>query len=391
MDYSKVINPTLMSIPPSGIRKYFDLLTDKTISLGVGEPDFPTPERIRQYALERLSEGRIPYSSNSGMPELRELIGKYMLDRFSLSYTPSQILITVGASQAIDLTLRSIITPGDEIIIPDPGYVAYAPGVLFCGGVPVYVSVSASNKFKLTKEALSAVITEKTKALLLPYPTNPTGGIMEKEDLEAIADILIENDITVVSDEIYAELTYNGKRHVSIASLPGMYERTVVINGFSKAFSMTGWRLGYICAPEPIIQAVTKLHQLTMLSAPTPAQYAAIGALEQGLADGYKDMRIMVDEYARRRRYLVDAFNELGLVCNEPEGAFYVFPSITSTGLTSEEFSDKLLEEADVCVVPGTAFGDSGEGFIRCCYATSMENLVEAVRRIKLFLENLKK
>lgn len=391
MDYSKIINPALMAVPPSGIRKYFDLLTDKTISLGVGEPDFPTPERIRKYALERLSEGRIPYSSNSGMPELRELVSKYMQDRFSLNYDPSQILITVGASQAIDLTLRSLIAPGDEVIVPNPGYVAYAPGVLLCGGVPVSVNISSANKFKLTKEALKAVITPKTKALLLPYPTNPTGGIMEKADLEDIAEVLIENNIMVVSDEIYAELTYNGKRHISVASIPGMYERTVVINGFSKAFSMTGWRLGYVCAPLPIVQAITKLHQLTMLSAPTPAQYAAIGALKQGLEDGYKDMHLMLDEYARRRRYLVDAFNELGLTCNEPEGAFYVFPSIQSTGLTSEEFSDRLLEEADVCVVPGTAFGDSGEGFIRCCYATSMENLVEAVRRIKVFLENLKK
>ncbi len=391
MDYSKVINQTVLDVPPSGIRKYFDMLTDTTISLGVGEPDFPTPERIRKYALERLSVGRIPYSSNSGMPELRKLIGEYMLDRFSLKYDMTQILATVGASQAIDLTLRTLITPGDEVIVPDPGYVAYTPGVLFCGGVPVSVKLTAENKFKMTKEALSAVITPKTKAIILPYPTNPTGGIMEKEDLEAIAEVLIENDVMVISDEIYAELTYNGKHHVSMASIPGMYERTVVLNGFSKAFSMTGWRIGFVCAPEPIIKAITKVHQFTMLSAPTPAQYAAIGALEQGLADGYKDMNEMLDEYARRRRYLVDSFNELGLTCNEPEGAFYVFPSIESTGLSCEDFAERLLKEADVCVVPGTAFGESGAGFVRCCYATSMENLIEAVRRIKVFLDNLKK
>lgn len=391
MDYSKIINPVVLDVPPSGIRKYFDMLTDKTISLGVGEPDFPTPERIRQYALKRLSTGRVPYSSNSGMPELRELISKYMLDRFSLEYDISEILVTVGASQAIDIALRTLIAAGDEVIIPDPGYVAYTPNVLFCGGVPVYLKVEAKDKFKITKEALSKVITPKTKAIIFPYPTNPTGGIMEKEDLEAIAPLLIENNVMVISDEIYAELTYNGKHHVSMASIPGMYERTVILNGFSKAFSMTGWRIGFICAPQPIIAAITKVHQITMLSAPTPAQYAAIGALAQGLEDGYKDMKAMVDEYARRRRYLVDAFNELGLTCNEPEGAFYVFPSIESTGLTCEDFAERLLMEADVCVVPGSAFGESGNGFIRCCYATSMENLVEAIRRIKVFLENLKK
>lgn len=389
MDYSKVIGKRVQDVPPSGIRKYFDLLTDTTISLGVGEPDFPTPERIRKAALERLSVGRIPYSSNSGMPELRELIARYMKERFDISYTTSEILVTVGASQAIDLALRAIIEPGDEVIVPGPTYVAYNPGVIFAGGTPVPVVTTQDTRFKLTPEALKAVITPKTKAIILPFPNNPTGGIMEKYDLEKISDVIRDTDIMVIADEIYAELTYNGKHHVSIASLPGMWERTVVLNGFSKSFSMTGWRVGFVCAPLEIVAAVTKIHQLTMLSAPTPGQYAAIAALEQGFEDDWTDMRAMLDEYARRRRYLVDAFNELGLTCNEPEGAFYAFPSIQSTGLSSEEFCDKLLAYADVCAVPGTAFGESGEGFIRCCYATSMESLVEAIRRIKSFLDTL--
>ncbi len=391
MDYTKIIKQEVQDVPPSGIRKYFDILTDKTISLGVGEPDFPTPERIRSEALKLLSAGRIPYSSNSGIPELRELISRYLKERFDLEYNSKEILVTVGASQAIDLALRAIVSPGDEVIVPEPTYVAYNPGVIFAAGTPVRVLTSQDTRFKLTPERLKAAITPKTKALILPFPNNPTGGIMEREDLEKIADILRGTDIMVLADEIYAELTYNGKHHVSIASLPGMRERTIVLNGFSKAFSMTGWRVGFIAAPQPIVAACTKIHQLTMLSAPTPGQVAAIVALEQGLADGFVDMYAMLDEYARRRRYLVDAFNELGLTCNEPEGAFYVFPCIKSSGLASEEFCDRLLAEQDVCMVPGTAFGESGEGYVRCCYATSMESLIEAVRRTKLFLESLKK
>ncbi len=392
MDYTKLIVKAVQDVPPSGIRKYFDILTDKTISLGVGEPDFPTPEAIRREALERLSHGRIPYSSNSGMPELRELISKYLDDRYGVHYEANgEILITVGASQAIDLAIRALISTGDEVIIPEPTYVAYNPGVIFAGGVPVNVITTADNKFKLTAEALKAAITPKTKALLLPFPNNPTGGIMEKEDLEAIAEVLRGTDILVLADEIYSELTYGGKQHVSICSLPGMRERTVVLNGFSKAFSMTGWRLGYAAAPKPIIAAMTKINQLTMLSAPTPAQYAGIAALRQGFETDWRDMRAMVNEYDRRRRVIIDGFNELGMTCNEPEGAFYVFPSIAVSGLKSEEFCDRLLAEQDVCMVPGTAFGPSGEGYVRCCYATDIEDIKEALRRTKIFLESLKK
>lgn len=389
MDYSKIICNTVQRVPPSGIRKYFDLLTDKTISLGVGEPDFPTPERIRSAALEKLSKGRIPYSSNSGIPELRELIVKYLKERCSLTYEVPNILVTVGASQAIDLAFRAIINPGDEVIVPEPTYVAYLPSIQFAGGVPVPVITTQENRFKLTPEALKAAITPKTKALLLPFPNNPTGGIMEREDLEKIAELVRGTDIMIVSDEIYSELTYNGKHHASIATLPDMWERTIVLNGFSKSFSMTGWRVGFAAGPKELISAMTKIHQLTMLSAPTPGQYAAIAALEQGLEDGWRDMYAMLDEYAKRRRYLVDAFNELGLTCNEPEGAFYVFPCIKKSGLTSEDFCDKLLAQQDVCVVPGTAFGPSGEGYVRCCYATSVADLKEAVRRIGVFLESL--
>lgn len=389
MDYKNIIVKTVQDIPPSGIRKYFDLLTANSISLGVGEPDFPTPERIRKAALERLSAGRIPYSSNAGIPELRELIARYMQERFNLHYGIDQLLITVGASQAIDLAARAIISPGDEVIVPEPTYVAYIPSIVFAGGVPVPVVTTQETRFKLTADALKAAITPRTKALLLPFPNNPTGAIMEKEDLEAIAQVLRGTDIMVISDEIYAELTYNGKRHVSIASLPGMYERTIILNGFSKAFSMTGWRVGFVAGPEPLVAAITKIHQFVMLSAPTPGQYAAIAALEQGVEDGWKDMMVMMNEYARRRRYLVDAFNDMGLTCNEPEGAFYVFPCIKGTGLSSEEFCDKLLEKAEVCAIPGGAFGPSGEGYVRCCYAASMEQLEEAVRRIKGFLATL--
>ena len=392
MDYTKLIVKAVQDVPPSGIRKYFDILTDKTISLGVGEPDFPTPEAIRQEALERLSHGRIPYSSNSGMPELRELISRYLDERYGVHYEANgEILVTVGASQAIDLAIRALITTGDEVIIPEPTYVAYNPGVIFAGGVPVNVITTADNKFKLTAEALKAAITPRTKALLLPFPNNPTGGIMEKEDLEAIADVLRGTDILVLADEIYSELTYGGKHHVSICSLPGMRERTVVLNGFSKAFSMTGWRLGYAAAPRPIIAAMTKINQLTMLSAPTPAQYAGIAALRQGFETDWRDMKAMMNEYDRRRRVIIDGFNELGMTCNEPEGAFYVFPSIAVSGLSSEEFCDRLLAEQDVCMVPGTAFGPSGEGYVRCCYATDIEDIREALRRTRVFLESLKK
>lgn len=392
MDYKKLIVQRVQDVPPSGIRKYFDILTDKTISLGVGEPDFPTPEAIRREAIERLSVGRIPYSSNSGMPELRELVSRYLDDRYKVHYSPKdEILITVGASQAIDLAIRALVSYGDEVIVPEPTYVAYIPGVIFAGGVPVPVVTTAENKFKLMPDALKAAITPKTKALILPFPNNPTGGIMEYEDLVKIADVLRGTDILVLADEIYSELTYGGKKHVSIVSLPGMRERTVVLNGFSKAFSMTGWRLGYAAAPSPIIAAMTKINQLTMLSAPTPAQYAGIAALRQGFETDWRDMRGMIEEYDRRRRVMIDGFNAIGMTCNEPEGAFYVFPSITVSGLTSEEFCDRLLAEQDICMVPGTAFGPSGEGFVRCCYATDINDIKEALRRTELFLNSLKK
>jgi len=390
MDYNKLLNQTLLAVPPSGIRKYFDLLTDKTISLGVGEPDFPTPESIRKPALERLSKGRIPYSSNSGMPELRQLVARYLETQFDLKYELNEMLITVGTSQGMDLILRSILSPGDEVLVPEPTYISYIPIILLSGAVPVRLYTTAENRFKITPDLLEKAITDKTKALIMPYPNNPTGGIMERSDFEKILDLIKRRDIIVVTDEVYAELTFNGKKHVSIASMPGMWERTIVTNGFSKAFSMTGWRLGYAAGPRELIGAITKLHQITMLSAPTPAQYAGIIALEQGFVDGFKDMNYMKAEYAKRRRYIIDAFNELGMTCNEPEGAFYVFPSIRCSGLSSEEFCDRLLAQEDVCVVPGSAFGPTGEGHIRCCYATDLENIKEAMRRIKRFLESLK-
>lgn len=391
MDYSKIIVKRVQDVPPSGIRKYFDLLNDQTISLGVGEPDFPTPEAIRLEAIERLSAGRIPYSSNAGMPELRELIARYFEERVNLKYDISEILVTVGASQAIDLAIRALVDEGDKVIVPEPTYVAYKPGIIFSGGVPTTIVTKQETRFKVTPEELKAAITPRTKAMILPFPNNPTGGIMEYDDLAAIVDVLKDTDIMVLSDEIYSELTYNGKKHVSIASFPGMRERTIILNGFSKAFSMTGWRLGFAAAPRTIIEAMTKIHQLTMLSAPTPAQYAGIAALRQGFATNWADVNYMTDEYNRRRRFLVDSFNELGLTCNEPEGAFYVFPCINSTGLTSEEFCDGLLSYSNVCAVPGTAFGPSGEGYIRCCYATSMEDLEEAINRISKYLDFLKK
>ena len=390
MDYSKIIVKRVQDVPPSGIRKYFDLLNDETISLGVGEPDFPTPERIRQEALERLSKGRIPYSSNSGMPELREWIARYLKERENIEYDPmKEILITVGASQAIDLALRAVVENGDEVIVPEPTYVAYLPGVIFSNGVPVPLVTTHEDRFKMTPEALKAAINSKTKAIILPFPNNPTGGIMEYEDLVPIVEILKDKDIIVLADEIYSEhIQWQAARFHCF--IPHMREKTIVLNGFSKAFSMTGWRLGYAAAPAPLIAAMTKIHQLTMLSAPTPAQYAGIAALRQGFETNWEDMLAMKNEYDRRRRFLVDAFNELGLECKEPEGAFYVFPSIKSTGLKSEEFCDRLLAYSNVCAVPGTAFGPSGEGHIRCCYATSYEQLQEAVVRIKRFLDSLK-
>ena len=392
MDYQNLISDCVNQIPPSGIRKYFDLLDDSHISLGVGEPDFPTPDRIRKYVAERLKNERVPYSSNSGDPHLRELILRFLAERYAISGYESieNVLITVGASQAIDLAMRAILNPGDEVIIHEPCYVSYKPAVELAGGTVVAVTTKHEDRFRLRADALKAAITPKTKAILLAYPTNPTGAIMEREDLEALASVVRGTNILIISDEIYAELTFNGKKHVSIASLAGMRERTIVLNGFSKAFSMTGWRLGYAAGPTEIIAAMRKVHQLMMLCAPTPAQWAGIAALEDGFADGFADTRYMIDQYESRRRYIIDAFNALGLDCNEPEGAFYVFPSIAVTGLTSEQFCDGLLASKKVVTVPGSAFSDAGEGHIRCCYATSMEDIEQAMLRIGEYLTEIR-
>ncbi|NLI55057.1 MAG: aminotransferase class I/II-fold pyridoxal phosphate-dependent enzyme [Clostridiales bacterium] len=392
MDYQNLLSDCVKRIPPSGIRKYFDLLDDSHISLGVGEPDFPTPDRIRKYVAERLKTERVPYSSNSGDPHLRELILRFLAEKYDISGYESidNVLITVGASQAIDLAMRAILNPGDEVIYHEPCYVSYVPAIELAGGSAVRVLTKHEDRFRLKADAVKAAITPKTKAILIAFPTNPTGAIMEQSDLEEIAELVRGTDIIVVTDEIYAELTFNGKRHVSFAALPGMRERTIVLNGFSKAFSMTGWRLGYAAGPQELIAAMRKVHQLTMLCAPTPAQWAGVAALEDGFADDFADTRYMIDEYESRRRYIIDAFNAMGLDCNEPEGAFYVFPSIQSTGLTSEQFCDGLLASKKVVTVPGSAFGAAGEGHIRCCYATSKEHIEQAMQRVDAYLREIR-
>ena len=392
MDFDSKISRAVKRIPPSGIRKYFDLLDDNYISLGVGEPDFPTPARIRSYVADKLQSGRVAYTSNSGDPYLRELLLRYLDEKYGIRGYEGidNVLITVGASQGIDLAMRAILDPGDEVIVHEPVYVSYRPAVELANGTPVTVVTKAEDRFRLRPEALRAAITPKTKALLLAFPTNPTGAIMEQADLEAIADVVRDTDILVITDEIYAELTFNGKKHHSFAALPGMRDRTIVLNGFSKAFSMTGWRLGYAAGQKDVIAAMRKVHQLMMLCAPTTAQWAGVAALEQGFQDGFADSRRMMDEYAVRRRFVIDSFNALGLPCNEPEGAFYVFPSIESTGLTSEAFCDGLLHSQKVVCVPGTAFGEAGEGHIRCCYATSMDDLTRAFERIEKYLDEIR-
>ncbi|HHW68090.1 MAG: aminotransferase [Epulopiscium sp.] len=384
----EMIASTVRDIPPSGIRKFFDIANEMedAISLGVGEPDFDTPWHIREEGIYNLEKGKTVYTSNSGLMELREEISKYLSRRFSIEYNPkTQILVTVGASEGIDLALRALLNPGDEVLIPEPSYVSYKPCTIMAGGVPVTITTKAEDEFRLTPEQLKAHITDRTKVLILPYPNNPTGGIMEKEDLEKIADILRDRDIVVISDEIYAELTYD-KEHVSIASIPGMYENTLVINGFSKAYAMTGWRLGYAAGPEELIAMMTKIHQYAIMCAPTTSQYAAVEALR----NGDSDVAEMRNSFNRRRRIMVDGFRKMGMDCFEPLGAFYVFPSIAKTGMTSEEFCKRLLYEQKVAVVPGTAFGESGEGFIRCSYAYSIDNIKEALRRIEKFMEQYK-
>ncbi len=389
MDYDKLFNPTVVDMKPSGIRKFFDIAEsmENVISLGVGEPDFPTPWQVRSAGIRSLEQSRTRYTSNAGMMLLREEIAKFMNRKYGLSYEPkSEILVTVGGSEAIDLCVRAVVSPGDEVIIPQPSYVCYEPITCLAGGVPVIIETKAEDGFKVTPEQLRAAITPKTKALILPYPCNPTGGIMEKADLEAIAEVLRGTNILVISDEIYSELTFGNRRHVSIASIEGMQDQTVVINGFSKNFSMTGWRLGFACGPAPVLKQITKIHQFAIMCAPTTSQYAAIEALQS--CD--EVVASMMEKYDMRRRLMVAGFNEIGLTCREPAGAFYAFPCIASTGLSSEEFCEKLLYSKEVAVVPGTAFGKGGEGFVRASYCYSTEHIQEAIRRIGEFVDELK-
>lgn len=388
MDYEKILSKRVQKIKPSGIRKFFDIAANMkdVISLSIGEPDFKTPWSVRAAGIETLERGRTTYTANSGLVPLRQEISRYMARKFDLSYDPmSETLVTVGGSEAIDLCVRALIEDGDEVLVVEPCFVAYAPIIEMMHGVAVPVETVAEENFRLTAARLKEKITDRTKLLVLPFPNNPTGAVMRKEHLEEIAEVLRETDIIVLSDEIYAELTYSG-RHVSIASIDGMKERTVVVNGFSKAFSMTGWRLGFACGPAPIIKQMTKIHQYAIMCAPTTSQYAAVEALRR--CD--ENIRNMVEEYDMRRRYIVDAFNKMGLTCFEPEGAFYIFPCITSTGFTSEEFCEKLLYSKHVAVVPGGAFGACGEGYIRVSYAYSIKHITEAVNRITAFLEERK-
>ena len=389
MDYKKILNRRIQDIPPSGIRKYFDLLNDMEggISLGIGEPDFMTPWHIRNAGIKSLEKGYTKYTPNAGLSDLRKAISEYMKRRFDLDYAPAgQILVTVGGSEGLDLAFRCILEAEDEVIIPTPSFVCYGPLASMTHGVPVYVQTKGENEFRLTAQELRDAITPKTKAVVLPFPNNPTGGIMEREHLEELAEVLRGTDIMVISDEIYAELTY-GTKHVSMANIPDMYERTIVVNGFSKAYSMTGWRMGYLCAPKEIVAAMTKLHQFGIMSAPTTSQYAAIEAMR----NGDEDIAEMKEEYDARRRFLVDGFRKLGLECFEPRGAFYTFPCIRSTGLSSEEFCERLIREERVAVIPGTAFGPGGEGYVRACYAASMKDLAEALKRMERFVSSLKK
>ncbi len=385
---TKPLSKVVEELKPSGIRKFFDLVSEMkdAISLGVGEPDFDTPWHIRDEGIFALEKGKTFYTSNAGLKELREEISNYLNRRLKLNYNPNkEILVTVGGSEAIDVGLRALINPEDEVIIPQPSYVSYEPCAILAGAKPVIINLKAENEFRLTADELKNAITDKTKVLILPYPNNPTGAVMERSNLEEIANIIIENDIYVMSDEIYAELTYKDK-HVSIASLEGMKERTILINGFSKAYAMTGWRLGYACAPENIIKQMTKIHQFAIMCAPTTSQYAAVEALKKG-DDDVKEMRTA---YNQRRRFLLNAFKEMGLSCFEPFGAFYVFPCIKEFGMTSEEFATRFLEEEKVAVVPGNAFGNSGEGFVRISYAYSLDNLKTAIGRLKNFVNRLR-
>ena len=384
------LSETIVNIKPSGIRKFFDLVSEMNdkdvISLGVGEPDFDTPWHVRDEGIYSLEKGRTFYTSNSGLKELREEICNYLDRRYQVSYDwHHETIVTVGGSEGIDIAMRAMLDPGDEVLIPQPSYVSYEPCAVLAGGKPVIIELKAENEFRLTPEELLKYITDKTKILVLPYPNNPTGAIMERADLEKIAEIVMEKDIFVLSDEIYSELSYKGD-HVTIASIPGMKERTILINGFSKAYAMTGWRLGYACGPREIIEQMTKIHQFAIMCAPTTSQYAAVEAMRNGDAD----VATMREAYDQRRRYLVNAFKEMGLECFEPYGAFYIFPCIKEFGMTSEEFAERFLKEEKVAVVPGTAFGDSGEGFLRISYAYSLQNLKAALARLGRFVEKLR-
>ena len=382
------LSDKIVNIPPSGIRKFFDIVSEMkdAISLGVGEPDFDTPWHIREEGLYSLEKGRTFYTSNAGLKPLKEAICEYLSRRCDVTYDPDkEIIVTVGGSEAIDIAMRAMLNPGDEVLIPQPSYVSYMPCVTLADGVPVIIELEEKDRFRLTPEKLLEKITDKTKILVLPFPNNPTGAIMEREDLEKLVDIIIEKDLFVVSDEIYSELTFNGKDHVTIASFPGMKERTVLINGFSKAYAMTGWRLGYAAAPNIILKQMLKVHQYAIMCAPTTSQYAAIAAMR----DGDQDVKMMREAYNQRRRYLLHAFEEMGIECFEPTGAFYTFPNIKRFGMTSDEFATTLLKEEKVAVVPGTAFGDSGEGYVRISYAYSLKNLKEALERIDRFVKRL--
>ena len=385
MNYDELLSPAAKEMRPSGIRKFFDLAADMPhcISLGVGEPDFKTPWSVRDAGIRSLEQGRTKYTANAGLKELRAEVCNYLARRFELSYEPQNVLITVGGSEAIDLAIRALVKPGDEVIIPEPCFVCYEPITQLVGGVPVHIATHAEDEFRLTAEQLRAAITPRTKLLIFPYPNNPTGAVMSAADMQAIAEVLRDTNIMVLSDEIYSELTYGLDRHVSFASLPGMAECTIVVNGFSKSYAMTGWRLGYAVGPVPVIKVMTKIHQSCIMSAPTTSQYAAITALRQ--CDDQIEM--MRDEYNRRRRYVVKSLNDMGLTCFEPRGAFYVFPSIQISGLSSEEFCERLLKEKEVAIIPGSAFGACGDGYARISYAYSVDHLQTAMHRIRAFLQ----
>ncbi len=392
IDYSKILSKNAQSLQPSGIRKFFDVAAEieGVISLGVGEPDFVTPWSVRNSAIKSIQKGLTQYTSNAGLPKLRELIAKYLKTTINLTYDPkSEIIVTVGASEAIDISLRAILNEGDEVLLPEPSYVSYSPCVTLCNGVAVKIKTSAEKLFRIDAESIEEAITPKTKAIILPYPNNPTGAIMQQKDLEAIAPIIIKHNLIVISDEIYSELTYDGN-HTSIASIDGMQERTIVINGFSKSFAMTGWRIGYLAGPKELVKTMLKIHQYMIMCASTCGQYAALTALDEGFENNFAVVSEMREQYNKRRNFLVKRLNEMGLTCFEPKGAFYVFPSVKSTGMNGEEFANKLLKEEKVAVVPGSAFGECGQDYIRISYAYSMSSLDTALGRIEKFMKKYK-